>query len=166
MKILIDGYNLLGRSGGMNRDIEEERETLISRLCLYQRKKKADITVVFDGWDRGLPLEQSGRRGTVSVIFSKQGEKADQVIKRRIESDMGTKGLLVSSDHEIIRFAEAHGWSVIGSPVFDEKLWDVFYEAEYGKVDDEDDERPASKKGNPRRLSKAERKKQVILKKL
>ncbi|MDH4101520.1 MAG: NYN domain-containing protein, partial [Nitrospirota bacterium] len=100
------------------------------------------------------------------VIFSKQGEKADLVIKRRIESASGTKGVVVSSDHEITRFAESHGWSVVESSAFDAKLWDVFYEAEYGKVDDDDDERQASKKGNPRRLSKAARKKQGILKKL
>lgn len=166
MKLLIDGYNLLGRSGGMSREIEEERESLLSRLSLYQRKKKADITVIFDGWDRGFPVEKSERYGTLSIIFSKQGEKADQVIKRRIESARGVKGAVVSSDREIAYFAQAHGWDVIPSPVFEEKVWEAFYELEYGKDEGDDDGRQTPKKGNPRRLSKAERKKHAILKKL
>lgn len=110
----------------MGADLEGEREDLLGRLVLYQRRKKADFTVVFDGWDRGMPVESRERRGSLSIVFSRQGEKADQVIMRMIGSSGG--GVVVSSDREIAGFAWAHGWETVSAAEFEQKLWELFYQ--------------------------------------
>lgn len=169
MRLLIDGYNLMGSPAGLHSDLEQEREELLRDLTMYHRRKKADIVVVFDGWDKGWPIEKTERRGGLTVVFSKLGEKADLVIKRRIEAAKGEKSILISSDREIANLAGAHGWDVIPSALFQEKLQAVFYEVEYGKEDDEDEPQRSKKgknRGNPRKLPKAERRKGAIVKKL
>ena len=57
MHIIIDGYNLLGLAGrtGGRPNAEHERESLLRLLSGYRHRKGHALTVVFDGWQRGLP---------------------------------------------------------------------------------------------------------------
>ena len=162
--LIIDGYNLIGMKGTMGRDLEAQRSKLIQDLTRYYEIKRYPIVVVFDGWgsDATQPSEQS--YGGVRVIFSRQGEKADAVIKR-LALKLKSGCVVVSSDREVARYAEANDAVAVPSGEFDHRLRAAL---QNGSDQEEEEPAPASgdKKGNPRRLSKVERKRQRKLTRL
>ena len=171
--LLVDGYNRVGSAGmavpaGSGR-LEEARETLLKSLARYRQRKGHAITVVFDGWQGGLGAEHREFQSGVEVVYSKRGERADQVIQR-LARLYGKDCAVVSSDHEIINAARAAGAFVIGAPEFRAKLLDrpsgtpalSFKELDRGEVDIV--KRSKEKGGNPRKLPKAQRKRKHQLK--
>ena len=170
MHLIIDGYNLLhvGRSlvNVAPEDLERYRDRLIDQLASYRRTKPCDITVVFDGWLRGWVTEQKERKRGIELIFSKVGEKADEVIKRMVREE-GSRAVVVTSDREICHFAERLAVAVVPSDQFKNKM-----ELGMSKTEKENvwEEREAGlrmkKKGPSRRLSKKERRFRTALKKL
>ena len=170
LHLLIDGYNLLAR--GMHADgmhSEMAREALLRDLAGYRQRKGHAITVVFDGWQQGQPIEQREHRAGVQVIYSRRGEKADQVIQR-LAREYGSDCAVVSSDHEIMATARAHGAFVMLSPEFSLKLHAMSGSTGaqmHKELDTGDDLRPRrgpDKKGNPRKLPKAQRQRSRQLK--
>jgi len=100
--------------------------------------------------------------GGLTVVYSKLGEKADSVIKRILSSS--TKPwIVVSSDREISDFAERKGFASVTSNEFEIKLHATDKQhymeepSSYDKVEDMD-AMPSRQKGNPRKLSKREKK--------
>lgn len=160
--LIVDGYNLLASAGNLSGHLESARETLVHDLAAYRHRKHHLITVVFDGWQQGGPSEQREHRAGVQVIYSKRGERADQVIQR-LAREYGADCAVVSSDHEIVNAARVHGAFVMGSHEFMRKL--LALSPATGalpnkELDIEDDNRPKrgpEKKGNPRKLPKAQR---------
>ena len=123
--LLVDGYNLVGSAGmavpaGAGR-LEAAREALLQNLAGYRQRKGHAITVVFDGWQGGLGAEHREFRSGVEVVYSKRGERADQVIQR-LAGLYGKDCAVVSSDHEVVNAARAAGAFVIGAPEFRAKL--------------------------------------------
>lgn len=167
MHIIVDGYNFIGRYSGLIGDIEAKREVLINLLCEYRAFKKHDITVVFDGWQNGMPVESSEVKRGVRIIFSRLGEKADDVIKRL--SVKGQNIIVVSSDREVSSYAVNRGAVALSCSEFEKKLTELAY---YNKQNDKDEKEDyasfesTKKKGNPRRLSKEERRKRVRISKM
>lgn len=165
--LIIDGYNLLGVRGGLRGDVEAKREALIRDLGGYCRRKGHPVTVVFDGWRSGHPVERAEWREGVEVVYSRHGEQADAVVKRLAEK-YGSDCAVVSSDHEIGSFARACGSTVMASGEFETRLQMSGARPAARKREAEDDEsirRDPKKKGNPRKLPKALRKKASQLKK-
>ncbi len=165
--LIIDGYNLLGVRGGLRGDVEATREALIRDLSGYRRRKTHPVTVVFDGWRSGHPVEQAEWRDGIQVVFSKQGEQADAVVKR-LAARYGSDCAVVSSDHEIVDFARARGSTVLTSGEFETRLQMAGGRPVARKREAEDDEpvrRDPKKKGNPRKLPKSLRQKARQLKK-
>src|SRR5207247_10504027 len=80
--LIIDGYNLLGVRGGLRGDVEARREQLIRDLAGYRQRKGHPVTVVFDGWRAGHPVEQVGWRGGIGVVYSRPGGRAAAGVKR------------------------------------------------------------------------------------
>src|SRR3989442_5781925 len=119
--LIIDGYNLLGVRGGLRGDVEAKREALIRELAGYRQRKGHPVTVVFDGWRSGHPVERAEWREGLEVVYSKQGEQADAVVKRLAEK-YGSACAVVSSDHEIGNFARGHGSLVIKSGDFETRF--------------------------------------------
>ncbi|MDH5739371.1 MAG: NYN domain-containing protein [Nitrospira sp.] len=160
--LIIDGYNLLGGSGIRSGHSESSREMLLHDLAAYRHRKRHSITVVFDGWQQGRSTEQREHRAGVQVIYSKRGERADQVIQR-LAREYGTDCAIVSSDHEIINAARAHGAFVMGAQEFAEKIRgsssapSVLPYKELDPGDDVRSGRGPEKKGNPRKLPKSQR---------
>ncbi|MGQ0695416.1 MAG: NYN domain-containing protein [Nitrospiraceae bacterium] len=158
--LIIDGYNLLGRTGGLPGHIESARETLLQALVAYRHRKNHPITVVFDGWQQGQPTERREHRAGVQVIYSKRGERADQVIQR-LARDYGADCAVVSSDQEVARSATVSGAFVLGAHEFAMRLWtspsDGIAHKELDTQEEEAPHRDPKKKGNPRKLPKAER---------
>lgn len=173
LAILIDGYNLLGALGKRTSerltDGANAREALITRLSLYSQRKGHPVIVVFDAWREPTGLEHHEHRTGVQVVFTKRGERADQVIQR-LAREYGRDCAVVSSDLEIIQTAKSHGAFVMKSQEFQVKLESLRNEkAVAGKprplstrqhqIEDEGPQgrgRP-DKKGNPRKLPKAVR---------
>jgi predicted RNA-binding protein with PIN domain len=170
LKIIIDGYNLLMTSDRFRRDFinssEEAREKFLKNLYEYKRLKGHDLTVVFDGWKGGYPVEKREVVKGIKVIYSKIGERADEVIKRMVQNGEGST--VVTSDREVAGFASRHGAVVISSGEFEESLMLAEISMFKGETEEDDFERDITtkKKGNPRRLPKGERKKLQRLKKL
>ncbi len=159
MHLIIDGYNLLGRLGHLSGDIESERESLLAVLAVYRYRKPHPITIVFDGWQQGRPIEGREHRAGVQVIYSKRGERADQVIQR-LAAEYGADCAVVTSDREVARWAQASGALVLRAEEFAVKLRasPTGGAAAHKELDTQDDEgrpRDPKKKGNPRKLPKA-----------
>lgn len=158
--LIIDGYNVLGTRGQAAAHGEAAREQLLRDLARYHQRKGSAVTVVFDGWRHGFGAEHHEHRAGVSVIYSKRGERADQVIQR-LASEYGRTCAVVSSDREVERSARAQGAFVLSAAEFESRLREAPRVLPPPKRVDKDDDGPnrprstAEKKGNPRKLPKA-----------
>lgn len=167
--LIIDGYNVLGLTGRLSNRLESARQELLRSLASYRHRTGHPVTVVFDGWQQGQPMEQREHRAGVEVIYSKRGEKADQVIQR-LAREYGSDCAVVSSDHEIANVARSHRAFVMGAQEFAGKLSrpvSTGSAVPYKELDMGDDGRPVrgvEKKGNPRKLPKSQRRRQNQLK--
>jgi predicted RNA-binding protein with PIN domain len=168
MHIIIDGYNLIRQSDSLRRferlGLEKGREELIKRLAAYRKLKGHRITVVFDGWIGGHLQEERQQEASIRIIYSRRGEKADEVIKRIARKGSGEELVVVTSDREIAQTVVRSGGVAIASPEFEARMvleGQVALLSEKGVSPDEeeDDEeiRRGGKKGPSRRLSKKER---------
>lgn len=162
MHIIIDGYNVIRQSdilrGFERRSLEEGRKALVRNLAGYRKLRGHRITVVFDGWQGGSPVEERDLAGGVEIIYSRLGEKADEVIKRLI-GEGGGETMVVTSDRGIADFAERRGKTAMASPAFESLIGRVTAGSppEAQEEEDDDDRTGAKKKGPSRRLSKRER---------
>ena len=180
MHVIIDGYNLLGVRGhigpGSSFDGDHVRETLLQELRLYRQRKGHPLTVVFDAWRQRGGMENREHRSGVQVVYSSGGEQADQVIQRMARR-YGRECMVVSSDLEIQHTAQDHGAMVMSSQEFQGKLKSAtqgsvtgpgrtrtLIQSRFGKDEDEPVPRRPDKKGNPRKLPKAQRKRNRQLK--
>jgi len=173
MHLIIDGYNLLATVGksGASRGLQSEtaRDALVKTLASYRQRKGHVVTLVFDGWQQGRPIETREHQVGVEVIYSKRGERADQVIQR-LAREYGSDCAVVSSDHEIVNYAKVQGAFVMTAQEFSAKL-DIIAPAErmivHKELDQEEHLRPkrgSDKRGNPRKLPKALRQRSRRLK--
>jgi predicted RNA-binding protein with PIN domain len=169
MHLIIDGYNLLhaGRFFvPLTPDaLQRSRDRLLDQLLSYRKTRYCDITVVFDGWQGGWATEKKERRKGIELIFSRLGEKADEVIKRLVR-DKGSGAVVVTSDREVARYAERRDVAVIPSDRFRERIESSSLGVEKKGSFDEEERREFKKKGPSRMLSKKEKKLRAALKKL
>ena len=164
MHIVIDGYNLIRQSDQLRsldrRSLEEGRNALIRFLTPYKKGRRHAITVVFDAWDGGGPLEERDRQAGIDVIYSRRGKKADDVIKEMVSKGRGEETLVVTSDRDVADYAVRRGATVVSSPEFEEVVT-RFHAGEPTAVSGEaadTDERSwkgTKKKGPSRRLSRS-----------
>jgi uncharacterized protein len=171
--LIVDGYNLLAQTGriggGTSLHSETAREAMLRDLATYRQRKSNAITVVFDGWQQGWGTEQREHRLGLEIIFSRRGEKADQVIQR-LAADFGSSCAVVSSDREIGDFVRAQGAFVMKAQEFVEKLREgsnstrVSAHKELDTGEDLQPKRGSEKRGNPRKLPKALRQRSRQLK--
>ena len=171
LHIIIDGYNLIRRSKKLSgldqQDIQLGRDALVEMLAAYKKFKAHRITVVFDGTGSRLSSPQRDRRKGIAIIFSRNGESADSLIKRMARKE-GQKALVVSSDLEIVRSAASAGAAAISARDFEDKLTMALSVAERNiDRDSHNGWKPTTKKKGPsRRLSKKLRKNRAKIRKL
>lgn len=166
-RIVIDGFNLIHAASFPRPRGTDEVASLVELLRRYKRIKGHSITVVLDGYLDGMPLEKSERLKGIHLIYSKLGEKADQVIERLAGRWAGSC-VVITSDRALAQSVEAKGTVVMGSEEFAARL-SVAASMEIEGGDGE--EAPSGpihtrKKGNPRRKSKKERARARNLRKL
>ncbi|MBI4794826.1 MAG: NYN domain-containing protein [Deltaproteobacteria bacterium] len=170
LHLIIDGYNLIRQSPYFQeidaRELEAGREALLSSLAAYrQARPQHKITVVFDGWIGGDVKESRDRRAGMAIVYSRRGERADEVIKRLLEKER-SRAVVVSSDRELQDYADRVGAAWISAPEFEMH----HLRGAAAHFPDADEERPSApgtqKKGPSRRAPKHQRQRQQRLKKL
>ncbi len=172
LHIIIDGYNLIRQSSSLSfidrQDIQLGRQALIESLACYKRIKRHRITVVFDGTGAPELFRSTDRVQGIDVHFSRSGEQADAVIKR-MAARIREKALVVTSDQDIINYAESEGATCLSSGEFEQKLAMAAYleAGDTNTVQENTGWIPTTKKKGPRRrLSKKDRRKKIKLRKL
>lgn len=165
MRLLIDGYNFIGRQKGLRGDLEEKRARLIEQLAAYRRIKALPVTVVFDGSGKGA----AERTGGIEVIFSGYGESADDVIVRMAE-EFREGCTVVSSDRAVQDQVRRSGGVALYSGEFEARLRAALQQEgappPKEALEEAEPPRPTEKKGNPHKLSKTERRRRGRLKRL
>ena len=176
ISIIVDGYNLIRQSPELSRiwdlDLEAARDALAERLTRYKRLHKHKITVVYDGAHWSASGRNAPRARGIRTIFSRGGEKADDVIRRMVSKEAEGK-IVVTSDRDLARSVESAGAATIDSPTFEARLFEAEINAVKGVIPDEGGEESTGrrrtstkKKGPARRAPKKERKKSRRLGKL
>jgi predicted RNA-binding protein with PIN domain len=110
-----------------------------------------------------MSTETREKKKGIEVIFSKLGEKADEVIKRLVK-ERGSGTIVITSDRDVARFSQRMDVAVIPSEQFRERM-------EGGSSDmleerPEEEGRGIKKKGPARRLSKREKRARAASRKL
>ncbi|MDZ4383895.1 MAG: NYN domain-containing protein [Nitrospirota bacterium] len=167
--ILIDAYNLIAKMEGISGNLEPQRERFIRKLSEYRMQKGHIVTVVFDGEKGGWATESHERTLGINIVFSRLGEKADDVIKRIVRGHE-EEYTVITSDKEVASFAETWGHTAIPSEEFIPKLCYGYDKGTGAYKDDEEDDGnqvvTTRKKGNPNKLSKAARRRKQRLDRL
>ena len=162
MHWMIDGYNVIRRDPRLasreRTSLEAGRDALCRMLAEIGRASGERFTVVFDGAGSG-----GAGGGAVRVLFSSARESADRVLAR-----LATRGgAVVSNDREVRRAAARAGAIAVRADEFLARLEVLGRGAAAGAPgadpaepymkDEEPDEPPGPRKGNPRRLSRKQR---------
>lgn len=176
MHIIIDGYNLIRQSDVLRlherQGLEAGRKALVHLLSGYRRDRGHRITIIFDGWIGGPSQEERDREAGIDIIYSRRGEKADEVIKRlaRRHTD---EMIVVTSDRSIMDAVLRAGVTAVSSREFEARIRQargtpVRDPAVPGKDEHDDDDSPrgTKKKGPSHRSSRRERLKQRGMDKL
>ena len=158
MLIVIDGYNYVHRVNGpavrKGASMDLLQRDFLEKCARYKKARSARITVVFDAYASFSPERHSENFRGIDVVYSKEGETADDVIIGWIRKRPA--GLIVvSSDRAIIDEAKLRGVSFLTPVAFAEMLSSPAYEP------DEEDDYPDTfrpKKGNLCKLPKKVRK--------
>jgi len=169
LNLIIDGYNLIRQSPFLQeidaREMEAGREALLARLAAYrQARPQHKITVVFDGWEKGGWKESRDRRAGMTIIYSRRGEKADEVIKRLLAKER-SRAVVVSSDRELQDCADRVGAAWISAPQFEASHLRGAAAGE-SEPEEEPSLQKSPKKGPSHRPPKRQRQRQQRLKKL
>ncbi|MDE0076460.1 MAG: NYN domain-containing protein [Caldilineaceae bacterium] len=102
MPLLIDGHNIIGSGVLENISLQDENdeELFVSRLRVWRSNYHGKVTVIFDrGIVGGSSRELSG--GGVEVIFARDPQEADDLIKGRIHRR--SQGLVVVTNDWALR---------------------------------------------------------------
>lgn len=162
MIIIIDGYNLIRQSDVLRhyeqKSLEDGRRALLGWLADYVKIKRHKAIVVFDGWKSGNPDEQRDREGPVDIIYSRYGERADDVIKRLAQTTPGDV-IVVSSDRDIASRVTRLGKTALSSPDFEAIVCRTLRSLPSATrtTRNEDTAGLTKKKGPARRLPRAQR---------
>jgi predicted RNA-binding protein with PIN domain len=101
MHYFIDGYNLMFRVMKAGKGLSSQREILISELNLKARLLNLDFTLVFDAHHR-LGSVSRGHYDQLEILFTGEGETADEYILRELTRDMNpSQQTVVTSDKKL-----------------------------------------------------------------
>ena len=158
----------MAKMDGLRGNLEAQRERFLQALSQYRVQKYHEVIVVFDGEKGGWDTESHERTMGIVIVYSRLGEKADDVIKKMVKDD-DVEYTVITSDKEVASFAETHGHTAIPSEDFIPKLRMRGGTASAEWKDEGDEEYcfvTVKKKGNPNKLSKAARKRKQKLDRL
>lgn len=110
-KIIIDGYNVIFRTPELRKlakqNLEEARDEFIRLVKNYVSVKQVFVTIIFDGTEPPLGVDDERYGKRLLVTFSRNPFKADPLIKENIRKSSNPKAItLVTDDLDIVRFAK------------------------------------------------------------
>ncbi|HEU0100768.1 MAG TPA: NYN domain-containing protein [Mycobacteriales bacterium] len=112
--LLVDGYNVT-KGGYGDLPLEAQRSRLLTGLGALAARTGAEVTVVFDGSERRTVLAVAAPRG-VRLLFSREGETADEVLRHLVRHEPGGRPLVVvSTDREVADGVRAAGAQAVPS---------------------------------------------------
>src|SRR3970040_2295668 len=111
------------------------------------------LIVVFDGWRSGWAHEVEEKRDGINVVYSRQGEKADNVIVR-MGRQRGRGCVVVTPDGEVRTAVEKFGAVAIFAGEFAAILRRL--DMPFADTDDDETDAAPRRGGNTNPLSKAE----------
>jgi predicted RNA-binding protein with PIN domain len=165
MRWMIDGYNVVRRDADLRtaeaQRLEAGRAALLGRIAAVAVRSPDRFTVVFDG----APGRSAPSQGRLEVLFSRPPETADDVLVRLARQEK-SGAVVVSSDRTVQDAARRAGCTVLGAEAFLDALAPGRAEDPKDSDEDEEDEGPAAKRGNPHRRSKEERAAERALRRL
>jgi predicted RNA-binding protein with PIN domain len=107
VRILVDGYSLLHNwprlAPGRARHSSAARDELIRRLTLYQDAARTPVSIFFDGSRPPGGRETAVDATAVEVLYSRQGQTADQMIERAVHRFQPYGEVLVVTDDQAER---------------------------------------------------------------
>lgn len=167
--LIVDGYNLIRGSSELlskeSQDLRWGREALLEKLAAYRRLKKHPVTVVFDGSCNGAYLGNRDHLQGMLIIYSRHGEKADDVIKR-LADQKRQNCLVISSDRELMIHAERVGAAVMSAEEFIFRLQTASFNDDFPEEEEPTCWSGTQKKGPAHRDSKKLRRQRRRLKKI
>jgi hypothetical protein len=114
--VIIDGYNVSMQAWPGTRP-EEQRLRLCDALAELHLRVRSPMVVVFDG--AGIEGVPPLRRPGLSVVFSAEGQEADEVVVDQVAArPPDVPVIVVSSDGWVRTQAESEGAAVLPSDVF------------------------------------------------
>ena len=116
MKVLVDGYNVLKRITRSSQVTTSERVAFITQLARYARIKHLDVILIFDG----LPAETEhfSAPSILTLTYSGGHRSADDYIKEHLDNSNSGTTLLVSSDRELVLYAQEYEIPAIDADYF------------------------------------------------
>jgi predicted RNA-binding protein with PIN domain len=106
--LVVDGYNVT-KTGYGTLSLAEQRQRLVSGLSALAGRTRAEVTCVFDGTTLDVRVAAGPARG-VRVLFSPEGQTADELIRRLVRAEPpGRPVVVVSSDREVADGVRAAG---------------------------------------------------------
>lgn len=182
MHLLVDGYNLLHAAEGLGKlkpksgrspiSLEDKRKCLLDKLKDYLMERDLEISVVFDSSEPSTFFPQRMRYGYITIIFSDENQSADDLILQMCEKKPGDY-VVISDDLEVVHSAEKNSCLALSCKEFIPKLEaGTQNQSTDPYLAEKDDTGPlypkvsTRKKGSPRKLSKAKRRKKNRLKNL
>ena len=113
--LLVDGYNVTKAEGGFRElSLELQRDRLLEGVSALQLKTKVSAIIVFDG-STVPPGIGRPRKRRVKVVYSEEGETADDRIVALIEELAPHPVVLTTNDRELQRRAGVLGATVATS---------------------------------------------------
>lgn len=98
--LVVDAYNVT-KSAWPSMPLEAQRSRLIKALAALSARTGAEVTCAFDGSDVSVPSPVASAQN-VRVLFSHNGETADELIRRLVRAEPeGRPVVVVSSDKEV-----------------------------------------------------------------
>ena len=124
MKIIIDGYNLMPYLDTGKKNLQERREILCGLINEFLEVNTGSAVIVFDGHSNPSAYRGHEKKGKVKVVFSANGENADDVIMEMIKKRDGRarEYMVITTDRRIKDFAAQNSVKTMDSGQFAEYL--------------------------------------------
>jgi uncharacterized protein len=126
--LIVDGYNIIGSwpelQRAKERDLEEARDILISKMAEYQGHTGYRVIIVFDAY-YVQGTEKKMKQSRVEVIFTKKNQTADERIEQLAISlrKVNTQIYVATSDY-------TEQWAIFGQGALRKSARELLIEME------------------------------------
>ncbi len=123
MAYLIDGNNFIGHTSSYERRDIRSKYSLVAKLLIFNKIRKAKIIIVFDGPPDPEITDQKFPKRSLMILYPDVGQNADGIIKDIISQRARERRFyVVSSDREIKDYARKNGLKPLTCKEFNKQL--------------------------------------------